>query len=48
MILDTCSNSLRIDQDLYNILASGKLCNTKANFDGVINNSTVGGVVTDC
>ena len=47
MILDTCSNSLRIDQDLYNILASGKLCNTKANFDGVINNSTVGGVVTE-
>lgn len=46
LILDTCSNSLRIDRDLYSILSSGGLCHSQTAFDGVINNSTIGGVVT--
>ncbi|XP_052073189.1 uncharacterized protein LOC127711239 isoform X2 [Mytilus californianus] len=46
LVLDTCSNTLRIDRDLYSILSSGGLCNSKTTFDSVINNSTIGGVIT--
>ena len=31
LILDNCGNALRIDQDLFNLLSTGSLCNT--NFD---------------
>lgn len=47
VLLDTCTNSLRIDQDLYNLLSSGQLCNSQSDFGNyIINNSTIGGVVT--
>ena len=47
LLLDTCTSSLRIDQDLYSLLSSGSLCNSATDFgDYIINNSTIGGVVT--
>lgn len=47
VLLDTCTNSLRVDQDLYNLLSSGQLCNAQSDFGNyIINNSTVGGVIT--
>lgn len=46
LVLDTCSNSLRIDKDLYSLLSTGSLCNYATKFDGAINNSTLGGVIT--
>lgn len=45
LIVDHCDNQLRIDQDLFNILTTGKLCN--ADFDSagsVIDKDTVMGV----
>ena len=34
LILDNCNNELRIDQDLYNLLANGQLCNAEFDPDG--------------
>lgn len=47
LVLDNCDNQLRIDQDLYNLLSTGTLCNT--NFDpagSVIDANSVVGVYT--
>ena len=34
LILDNCNNQLRIDQDLFNLLSTGKLCNADFDSDG--------------
>lgn len=47
LILDNCDNQLRIDQDLFNLLSTGTLCNT--NFDSgnsLIDISSIIGVFT--
>ena len=45
LILDHCNNQLRIDQDIFNLLTTGKLCNAGFDSDGsVINKDTVMGV----
>ncbi|XP_033749036.1 uncharacterized protein LOC117333723 [Pecten maximus] len=46
VVVDYCSNTLRIDQDLYSLLATGKFCSTAFGADGVVNNSTITGVLT--
>ncbi|KAK3084836.1 hypothetical protein FSP39_019949 [Pinctada imbricata] len=47
MVVDTCHNSLRIDQDVYSLLSSGKLCNTVFQGDGIeISNNTIAGFLT--
>ncbi|XP_053375883.1 uncharacterized protein LOC123533310 [Mercenaria mercenaria] len=45
LILDHCNNELRIDQDVFNILTTGTLCNAEFDSQGsVINATTVMGV----
>ena len=47
LILDNCGNPLRIDQDLFNLLNTGSLCNT--NFDSgntLVDISSIVGVFT--
>ena len=47
MTVDTCYNSLRIDQDVFSLLSSGTLCNTVFQGDGIpINNNTIAGFLT--
>ncbi|OWF48090.1 uncharacterized protein LOC110453540 [Mizuhopecten yessoensis] len=46
VLIDYCSNTLRIDQDLYSLLATGKFCNTAFGANGVVNNSTIAGILT--
>ncbi|KAK6190589.1 hypothetical protein SNE40_002421 [Patella caerulea] len=43
-VLDTCSNNLRVEQDIYNLLAYGELCNSN-NVDGKVLANSVGGFV---
>ncbi|XP_060605256.1 uncharacterized protein LOC132757830 isoform X2 [Ruditapes philippinarum] len=45
LILDHCNNQLRIDQDIFNLLTTGNLCNAEFDSDGsLINKDTVMGV----
>lgn len=46
LIVDSCSNNLRVDQDLYSLFSKGRLCNTAFSFDGNVNNKTLAGVIT--
>lgn len=46
LIVDSCSNNLRVDQDLYSLFSEGRLCNTAFSFDGMVNNNTLAGVIT--
>lgn len=47
LILDNCDNQLRIDQDLFNLLTTGTLCNSEFDSAGsVIDSSTIMGVQT--
>jgi len=46
LVLDFCSNPLRIDRDMYSLLSTGKLCNTGFDADGIINNNTIAGAFT--
>ncbi|XP_062583819.1 metabotropic glutamate receptor 3-like [Saccostrea cucullata] len=46
LVVDSCSNNLRVDQDLYSLFSRGRLCNTEFSFDGEISNKTLAGVIT--
>ncbi|XP_069135753.1 LOW QUALITY PROTEIN: uncharacterized protein [Argopecten irradians] len=46
VIVDYCSNPLRIDQDLYSLLATGQFCSTAFGASGTVDRSTITGVVT--
>ncbi|XP_060080414.1 uncharacterized protein LOC132559805 [Ylistrum balloti] len=46
VVLDYCSNTLRIDQDLYSLLAAGQLCSTAFGANGMVNNKTITGILT--
>lgn len=46
LVVDSCSNNLRVDQDLYSLFSKGRLCNTAFSFDGNVNNKTLAGVIT--
>ncbi|XP_012940321.1 uncharacterized protein LOC101850490 [Aplysia californica] len=47
LIVDTCSNSLRVDQDLFGLLQGEGLCNTNFDDEGyTINMNNIGAVVT--
>jgi hypothetical protein len=46
LIVDSCSNDLRVDQDIYSLLSKGRLCNTEFTFDGEISSKTLAGLIT--
>ncbi|KAL5016529.1 hypothetical protein ScPMuIL_006118 [Solemya velum] len=46
LIVDTCSNPLRIDQDAYSLLSAGRLCNTDEWDEDTIGNETIVGFLT--
>ncbi|KAL3856573.1 hypothetical protein ACJMK2_011308 [Sinanodonta woodiana] len=47
LVINQCGNPLRADQDAYNLLSKGKLCNSDFNTRGdIINNSTIVGFIT--
>ncbi|KAH9515187.1 hypothetical protein Btru_019453 [Bulinus truncatus] len=46
LAIDTCSNSLRVDQDLFGLLEGTGLCNTLFNSDKPVNINNLGSVIT--
>lgn len=47
LIIDTCSNPLRIDQDAYSLMSTGRLCNSLYEWDDdSLGNETIVGFMT--